>query len=138
MIILIFGPHGSGKTALAEEIADSYGAIRISEEDLRFDLCRDLQNDDNFYVELARRANAVARLLDAQGFHCVLDISCQTPAAKKVMTAPTFKVWVDRLKEPSDLAWSNPRSEEFDFKINNGLSVKEERDFLLQKFTELI
>lgn len=136
MIILIFGARGSGKTVLAATIADRMGGILVSEEDLRLDLCQDLENAEDLHAELARRANAVARLIDLRGFHCILDVSCQTPAARKAMSAPMVKVWVDRLKESSDLYWSEPRSEEYDLKINNGLSVKQESDFIFAKMLE--
>jgi adenylylsulfate kinase len=137
MIILIFGLSGSGKTVLADEIVLRSNAIYINENGLRADLSADLGFSNKDCLEQARRIGAIARLISSQGKLVVVDFVCPTAETRKAFGKADCRVWVDRIKlgryEDTNKMWEDPRNEEYDLKINAGISVEQEGDFLFEK-----
>jgi hypothetical protein len=137
MIVLIFGLPGSGKTVLANEIVSRSNAIHINGDDVRTDLSADLGFSSEDRLEQARRIGAVARLISSQGRLVVVDFVCPTAETRKAFGKADCRVWVDRIKsgryEDTNKMWEDPRNEEYDLKINAGVSVEQEGDFFFEK-----
>ena len=139
MIILIFGLPGSGKTALAREIISRCDAIHINGDDVRADLSADLGFSHDDRLEQARRIGAVARLISAQEKVVVVDFVCPTAETRKMFGKADYRIFVDRIKdgrfEDTNKMWEQPRSDDYDFKINSGISVEQECDFIFERIS---
>ena len=137
MIILIYGLPGAGKTALAEEIVSRCDAIHINGDAVRADLSSDLGFSNEDRLEQARRVGAVARLISSQNKICVVDFICPTVETRKAFGLAHHRVWVDRIQsgrfEDTNKLWEEPHSNEYDFKINPGVTVEQEGNFVFDK-----
>jgi adenylate kinase family enzyme len=129
MIVLIFGPSRSGKTALAQEIVRRSDAIYISDEDAKSITNYDAQSVE----ELARITGAIARLISRQGKSVVVDLECSTAKIREAFGKSDYRVWMDRAKGVQEEHWQEPRSEDYDIKINSGITVEQECDFFFEK-----
>ena len=132
MIIAIFGLPGAGKTALAEELVSRSGAIHLNADAVRADLSSDLGFATTDRLEQARRLGAIARLISSQDKLCIVDFVCPTKETRKMFGKADFTFWVDRIDEgryeDTNRMWQDLSIDEYDLKINRGLTVKQEGD----------
>lgn len=132
MIIAIFGLPGAGKTALAEELVRRSGAIHLNADAVRADLSSDLGFATTDRLEQARRLGAIARLISSQDKLCIVDFVCPTKETRKMFGKADFTFWVDRIDEgryeDTNRMWQDLSIDEYDLKINRGLTVKQEGD----------
>jgi hypothetical protein len=132
MIILIVGLPGAGKTALAEELVSRSGAIHLNADAVRADLSSDLGFTIADRLEQARRLGAIARLISSQGKICIVDFICPTKETRKMFGKADFTFWASRVYEghyeDTNRIWEDPSQDEYDIKINLGLTVKQEGD----------
>lgn len=137
MIILIVGLPGAGKTALAEELVARSGAIHLNADAARADLSSDLGFTTADRLEQARRLGAIARLISAQDKLCIVDFVCPTKETRKMFGKADFTFWVDRIDEgryeDTNRMWQDLSEDEYDLKINKGLTVKQEGDACFDK-----
>lgn len=133
MIIVISGLPGTGKTALAKELARRTNAVHLNADDVRADLSLDLGFSIEDRKEQARRLGAVARLLSNQGQTVVVDFVNPTGDTRQSFGGCDYFVWVDRIKsgrfEDTNSMWEDPSS--FDLKINAGQTIEEEAIIVL-------
>ena len=133
MIIQIIGQAGSGKTALAIELADRINGIHINADKVRIDLNQDLGFALEDRIENARRLGALARLLDELGQTVVVDFICPTKETRDAFGVPDYLVWVNRIKEgrfvDTNKMWEDPTY--FDVEIPKGMSVSEEAELVI-------
>jgi hypothetical protein len=133
MIIQIIGQAGSGKTALAEELADRVNGIHINADKVRADLNQDLSFNIEDRIENARRLGALARLLDEQGQIVIVDFICPTAETRNAFGVPDFLIWVNRIKEgrfvDTNKIWEDPIK--FDLEILTGMSITEEAELVI-------
>ena len=128
MIILIFGLPGAGKTSLAKEICRRADAIHLNADAIRGDLSSDLGFSEEDRIEQARRIGAMARIISSQGRLVIADFVSPTKESREAFGVADFAVWVDRIKEgrfeDTNKLWQAP--EEFDIKIEDGMTLEEE------------
>lgn len=132
MIILIVGLPGAGKTALAEELVSRSGAIHLNADAVRADLSSDLGFATTDRLEQARRLGAIARLISSQDKLCIVDFVCPTKETRKMFGKADFTFWVNRIDEgryeDTNRMWQDLSIDEYDLKINSGLTVEQEGD----------
>ena len=137
MIILIVGLPGAGKTALAEELAARTGAIHLNADAVRADLSSDLGFAATDRLEQARRLGAIARLISSQGKICIVDFICPTKETRKMFGKADFTFCVSRIEEGryenTNRMWEDLSEDEYDLRINKGLTVKQEGDACFSK-----
>jgi adenylylsulfate kinase len=135
MIIQVIGQAGSGKTALASELADRINAIHINADKVRAELNSDLGFAPEDRIENARRLGALARLLSEQNQIVIVDFICPTDATRNAFGIPDHLVWVNRIKEgrfeDTNKMWQDPT--EFDIQILEGLTLEEEVRLVISK-----
>jgi hypothetical protein len=132
VIVLIVGLPGAGKTSLAHELVSRTGAIHLNADAVRADLNSDLGFTTTDRLEQARRMGSMARLLSAQGFLVIVDFVCPTKETRKMFGKADFTFWVSRIEEGryenTNRMWEDLSEDEYDLKINKGLTVKQEGD----------
>jgi ABC-type cobalamin/Fe3+-siderophores transport system ATPase subunit len=132
MILLIVGLPGAGKTALAEELTARSGAIHLNGGVARADLSSDLGFTTTDRLEQARRLGAIARLISSQGKLCIVDFVCPTKETRKMFGKADFTFWMNRtgndLYENTNRMWQDLSEDEYDLRINNGLTIEQEGD----------
>lgn len=137
MIILIFGLPGTGKTALAQELATRTDSVHINADAVRADLSSDLGFSDTDRLEQARRMGAVARIVSANGKTAIVDFVCPTKETRRAFGKADFTFWVDRIDESryedTNKVWEAPSPNEFDLRIRKGLSIEQEVDACFSK-----
>lgn len=137
MIILIVGLPGTGKTALATELVQRTNAVHINADAVRAELSSDLGFTSEDRLEQARRLGAIARLISSQGKICVVDFVCPTKETRKMFGKADFTVWVHRIEEgryeDTNKMWEDLQPDEYDLKINKGLSIKQEGDICFDR-----
>jgi hypothetical protein len=137
VIVLIIGLPGAGKTALATELVVRTGAVHLNADVVRADLSSDLGFAPEDRLEQARRLGAIARLISSQGKTCVVDFVCPTEETRKMFGKADFTVWVNRIEESryedTNKVWQDPRANEYNLKINKGLTVKQEGDMCFDR-----
>lgn len=121
MIIQIIGLPGSGKTERAMLLKTYLKAVHLNADDVRADLCKDLDFSPASRVEQARRMGALARLLVKQDCIVIADFVCPTEETRAAFGKPDILVWVDRIKESrfedTNKLWQDPT--EYDLRITN-------------------
>ena len=134
MIIQIIGQAGTGKTALAEALADRINAIHINADKVRAGLNKDLGFELKDRIENARRLGELARLLDNQ--IVIVDFICPTLETRQAFGKPDILIWVNRITEgrfeDSNKMWQEPI--EVDLEIKLGLTVEEEVQLVIKHF----
>ena len=134
MIIQIIGQAGTGKTALAEALADRINAIHINADKVRAGLNKDLGFELKDRIENARRLGELARLLDNQ--IVIVDFICPTLETRQAFGKPDILIWVNRITEgrfeDSNKMWQEPK--EVDLEIKLGLTVEEEVQLVIKHF----
>lgn len=140
MIIQIIGLPGSGKTTLAKELADRLDAVHFNADEVRSDLNSDLGFTSEDRIEQSRRMGALARLTSGQGFITIVDFICPTKETRNAFGFAHWVIWVDRIKEgrfeDTNSLWEDP--ENYDVKIDNGMTVEEEADYIINELGENI
>lgn len=127
MIIQIIGLPGSGKTALAQELADHINAIHLNADEVRADLSSDLGYSHEDRLEQARRMGAMARLLTSQGHIVIADFICPTEQTRASFGHVDCRIWMDRIDQSryadTDAMWEIPDA---DIIIGDGMSIEDE------------
>jgi adenylylsulfate kinase len=96
-IILIMGLPGSGKTTLANELAQLINAKRLNADKVRKE-ANDWDFSDEGRKRQARRMAGFALKLKEEGNFVLADFICPTPEARALFPAD-FIIWVDTIKE---------------------------------------
>jgi adenylylsulfate kinase len=96
-IILIMGLPGSGKTTLANELAQLINAKRLNADEVRKE-ANDWDFSDEGRKRQARRMASFALKLKEEGNFVLADFICPTPEARALFPAD-FIIWVDTIKE---------------------------------------
>ena len=134
MIIQVIGQAGTGKTALAERLADHINAIHINADKVRAGLNKDLGFELKDRIENARRLGELARLLNNQ--IVIVDFICPTVETRQAFGKPDILIWVNRITEgrfeDSNKMWQDPT--EVDLEIKVGLTVEEEVQLVIKQF----
>ena len=91
------GLPGSGKTTLANELAQLINAKRLNADEVRKE-ANDWDFSDEGRKRQARRMADFAKKLKSEGNFVVADFICPTPEARALFPAD-FVVWVDTIKE---------------------------------------
>ena len=136
MIIQIIGLPGSGKTALAELLADRINAVHFNADKVRADLNSDLGFSPKDRIEQARRMGALARLTSSQGYITVVDFVCPTEETRAAFGKPDALIWVNRIEvgrfEDTNKMWESPKNA--DVTILDGMTLEAEADLIIRKF----
>jgi predicted ATPase len=134
-ILQIIGLPGSGKTTLAKELASRTDAILLNADEVRADLCSDLEFSIEDRIEQARRLGAMARLLAKQGRLVIVDFVCPTPETRKAFGLADFVVWMDTISDSrysdTNSLWINP--DYFDYKFTD-LEQDNKADDIIKQF----
>jgi adenylylsulfate kinase len=96
-IILIMGLPGSGKTTLANELAQLINAKRLNADEVRKE-ANDWDFSDEGRKKQARRMAGFALKLKEEGNFVLADFICPTPEARALFPAD-FIIWVDTIKK---------------------------------------
>jgi len=96
-IILIMGLPGSGKTTLANELAQLINAKRLNADEVRKE-ANDWDFSDEGRKRQARRMAGFALKLKEEGNFVLADFICPTPEARALFPAD-FIIWVDTIKK---------------------------------------
>jgi hypothetical protein len=134
MIIQIIGQAGSGKTALADSLANRINAIHINADKVRAGLNSDLGFELEDRIEHARRLGELAKLLSKQ--IVIVDFICPTFETREAFGKADILIWVNRIKEgrfeDTNKMWQDPT--DCDLQIKEGLTVEEEVSLILHQF----
>ena len=135
MILQIIGLPGAGKTTLAKGLLQKTDAIHLNADYVRSTINSDLGFTLKDRVENSRRLGEIAKLISDQGKTVIVDFVCPTLETRNAFGKPDFLVWVNRIKESrfsdTNLMWEVP--ENYDLKIEEGLTVDEEVDLVIKK-----
>ena len=119
MIIQIIGLPGSGKTMLAEELADRINAVHFNADKVRAGLNSDLGFSPEARIEQARRMGALARLTSEQGFITVVDFICPTKETREAFGKSDLLIVMKRtpIRDFADTTamWEEPESADLTF-----------------------
>lgn len=96
--ILIMGLPGSGKTALAKELASLLNAVVFNADAIRENINKDLGFSNEDRIEQARRMGWLCDRVTETGSTVIADFICPTDETRKVF-GDAFVIWVDRIKE---------------------------------------
>ena len=97
MKILIMGLPGSGKTTLAETLAQRLGAVHFSADAVRENINRDLGFSPTDRIEQARRMGWLCDRVTEAGHIAVADFVCPIPQTRAAFGAD-FTIYVNRIE----------------------------------------
>jgi adenylate kinase family enzyme len=136
MIIQIIGLPGSGKTFLAQELAQRINAIHLNADEVRSDLNKDLGFSKEDRIEQARRLGALSRLLARQGHHVVVDFVNPTNETRESFGKPDKVIWMDRIRESrfadTNALWEVPT--DVDLRFNETWEVEDKVRIVILDF----
>lgn len=95
--ILIVGLPGSGKTALAEPLAEKLGAVHINADQIREEY-NDWDFSDEGRLNQAYRMKYLADGIVKAGRRCVVDFVCPTQQTRDIF-ASDYMIWIDRISQ---------------------------------------
>ena len=111
MIVWLTGRSGAGKTTLGRALA-GLGWLHVDGDDLRSGLCIDLGYSKDDREENARRALAVAEMLDRQGVRVIVSMIQPPPKPVKTFCLTGSRkhepVWCGFEHHYSTPAWAIP------------------------------
>ena len=118
--ILIMGLPGSGKSYLAERLAEVIDAVWLNA-----DKVREEANDWDFSPEgrirQANRMKDLSQKVIDQGKHVIADFICPTKKTRKDFSAD-YVVWVNTIEEgrfeDTNKMFENPSDNELDYEVN--------------------
>lgn len=99
MIIQIIGLPGSGKTTLANALADRINAVHLNADYVRATINSDLGFTIEDRIEHSRRMGEIAKMLSGQGINVVVDFICPTPATRESFGKPDILIWMNTIEE---------------------------------------
>ena len=97
MKILIFGLPGSGKTTLANKLADKLDAEKLNADDVRTTY-KDWDFSSEGRIRQAKRMRELADELVSQGFTVIVDFVCPTVETRKIFDAG-FSIFLNTINE---------------------------------------
>lgn len=133
--ILIIGLPGSGKTTLAQKVAQALGAVHWNADDVRATINKDLGFSVEDRIEQAKRMGWLASNVVKANVPCVVDFVCPIPECRQAF-GEAFIVWVDRISEGrfEDTNKLFVRPEVFNVKVEYGMTLDEELELVLQEY----
>jgi shikimate kinase len=122
MIIQFIGLPGSGKTTIADAVAERTNGIHINADQVRSGLNKDLGFSPEDRIEQARRMGELARLLEKiQDKPVIVDFVCPTKETREAFGDADVVVWMDTIQEgrfeDTNKLWEDP--EHYDHRIVN-------------------
>jgi hypothetical protein len=99
LIIQIIGLPGSGKTTLANALADRINAVHLNADYVRATINSDLGFTIEDRIEHSRRMGEIAKMLSGQGINVVVDFICPTPATRESFGKPDILIWMNTIEE---------------------------------------
>lgn len=131
--ILIMGLPGSGKTALAVELAKRLNAVHWNADEVRTNLNKDLKFTTQDRIEQARRMGWLSRTVTKSGIWCISDFVCPLPECREAF-GDAIIVFVDRIKEGrfEDTNKMFVPPENPDIVLKNGLSIEDEVEVVIR------
>jgi adenylylsulfate kinase len=136
--ILIMGLPGSGKTALAKELAEKINAVHWNADEVRMNLNKDLGFSVEHRIEQARRMGWLCRNVTEKGFASIADFVCPIPECREAF-GDAFIVYVDRI-ESGRFADTNKMfvpPEKYDVRIPHGLTIEEQVDLVINTLSNM-
>jgi hypothetical protein len=119
MIIQIIGLPGSGKTTLAEKLANRINAVHLNADYVRSTINSDLGFSPEDRIENARRLGEIARMISGQGLDVIVDFVCPTAKTREAFGKPNICIWMDTIAEgrfeDTNKLWETPA--EYDMKV---------------------
>lgn len=126
------GLPGSGKTALAQELARQIGAVHWNADAVRKHVNKDLGFSIDDRIEQARRMRWLCDVVLASGNWVVADFVCPLPECREAF-GDTYIVYVNRIDkgrfEDTNKLFVPPSK--FDVEIREGMTIKQEVDLVI-------
>ena len=118
-IILVMGLPGSGKTTLANELANSIKSKRLNADEVR-KAANDWDFSEEGRTRQAKRMSDAALKLKSEGHNVIADFICPTPEARKLFPAD-YVVWVDTIEKGrfEDTNQMFVKPEKYDFHVTS-------------------
>lgn len=134
-IIQIIGLPGSGKTTLANKLANRLNAVQLNADQVRSELSSDLGFSIEDRIEQSRRLGAIARLLKSQGVTVIVDYVCPTKSTRDTFGKADIVIWMNTINqsrfEDTNSLWEAPT--EYDA-IFEDLEQENKADIIISRF----